>query len=320
MNKPFVSFIIPVYNVESYLTRCVQSVQNQPVHDWEMILVDDGSSDRSGAVCDELAVSDSRIRVVHQENKGVAAARNKGLEQAVGEWIWFVDSDDYICPNALAQLKESVESFPCDTVFFGFLHDWDGVVTPEEEDRRAIHGLSKEEFLSQVFCYANPSMLFSRVIFEEHGIRFTQGIRMAEDLEVQYKYLAFSKKQLQLADHLYVYCHREGSAMMNADSHKNNVNDCLCVANNLLDFAQIHGVVTENWFVSRIRLLLKSGIQSAALILSEQLDGVQQKFRDTLAAYAKAGCTTLADKTLKLAAFHLKLYFIALRIFYKLRK
>ena len=90
-----VSFVLPVYNVMPYLERCVQSLVCQTYKDFEIILVDDGSPDDSGKLCDELATRDERIRVIHQENKGISGARNTGIDNATGEYIIFVDSDDY---------------------------------------------------------------------------------------------------------------------------------------------------------------------------------------------------------------------------------
>lgn len=96
MSSPKISIIVPVYKVEKYLRRCLDSIVSQTFTDWECILVDDGSPDNSGEMCDEYADKDKRFRVFHQENAGVSAARNKGLDEAKGEWIGFVDSDDWI--------------------------------------------------------------------------------------------------------------------------------------------------------------------------------------------------------------------------------
>lgn len=104
MNDGKISVIVPVYKVEPYLDRCVSSIVNQTYKNLEIILVDDGSPDRCGAMCDAWAARDSRIRVIHQENKGGGAARNAGLDVAHGEFIAFVDSDDYIAPNMYAHL------------------------------------------------------------------------------------------------------------------------------------------------------------------------------------------------------------------------
>lgn len=107
-DSPLISVIIPVYNVEKYLHRCLDSVIEQTYKNLEVILIDDGSTDHSGEICDDYAAKDVRIHVIHQENQGVSAARNKGLDTAKGEYIAFVDSDDYILPEMYAKMLECI--------------------------------------------------------------------------------------------------------------------------------------------------------------------------------------------------------------------
>ena len=105
MNKnPKISIIVPVYNAEQYLRRCIDSILNQSFTDFELILIDDGSKDKSSDICDEYAAKDSRIKVYHKENGGVSSARNLGLDNANGEWIAFVDSDDFIKEDYLKHM------------------------------------------------------------------------------------------------------------------------------------------------------------------------------------------------------------------------
>ena len=109
-NIPKISVIIPVYNTEKYLHRCIDSVLVQTFTDWEMLLIDDGSTDDSAIICDEYAAKDERIRVFHKENGGVSSARNLGLDHAQGEWITFVDSDDYIEENFLKSFDGNLDA------------------------------------------------------------------------------------------------------------------------------------------------------------------------------------------------------------------
>lgn len=101
MDNPQISVIVPVYNAEKYLHRCIDSILAQTFTDFELLLIDDGSKDKSGAICDEYAVKDNRVRVFHKENGGVSSARNLGLENARGEWVAFCDSDDFVAPSWL---------------------------------------------------------------------------------------------------------------------------------------------------------------------------------------------------------------------------
>ena len=108
--KPIISVIIPVYNTEKYLRRCIDSVLTQTYQDFELLLIDDGSNDSSGTICDEYAARDSRVKVFHKENGGVSSARNLGLDNARGEWITFVDSDDYIEEKFLKSFEGNLDA------------------------------------------------------------------------------------------------------------------------------------------------------------------------------------------------------------------
>ena len=110
MNNSLISVIVPVYNTEKYLRRCIDSVLAQTYTDFELLLIDDGSKDSSGTICDEYAAQDARVRVFHKENGGVSSARNLGLDNAQGEWITFVDSDDYIEENFLKSFERKLDA------------------------------------------------------------------------------------------------------------------------------------------------------------------------------------------------------------------
>lgn len=115
---PIVSIIVPVYNVEKYINRCIDSILAQTFTDWECILVDDGSPDKSGEICDEYASRDSRIQVIHKQNGGVSSARNAGLDVAHGEYVWFVDSDDWIENDSLKEIYNIMDKTNTDICFF----------------------------------------------------------------------------------------------------------------------------------------------------------------------------------------------------------
>ena len=123
--KPLISIIIPVYNVERYLPQCIDSIIAQTFHDWELILVDDGSTDRSGAICDEYSLKDTRIRVIHKQNSGQADSRNIAIQMAEAELVGFVDSDDFIHRQTYEIALKTAEKYNADIVqwpwieFFG---------------------------------------------------------------------------------------------------------------------------------------------------------------------------------------------------------
>ena len=121
--KIMISVIVPVYNTEKYLHRCVDSILAQTFTDFELLLIDDGSTDKSGAICDEYAQKDSRVRVFHKENGGVSSARNVGLKNGRGEWISFVDSDDWVKKNFLDKLIVNSENVDLGCVGFIQIED-----------------------------------------------------------------------------------------------------------------------------------------------------------------------------------------------------
>lgn len=115
-----ISIVVPVYNVEKYLKKCLDSVISSSYKDWECILVDDGSKDNSGLICDEYVKKDSRFRVIHKQNGGLSSARNAGMEVAKGKWLMFIDSDDFISPHRIQSLFQcSVEHPDADMIMGG---------------------------------------------------------------------------------------------------------------------------------------------------------------------------------------------------------
>ena len=123
MNNSLISIIVPVYKVEPYLRKCVESIINQTYTNLEIILVDDGSPDNCGTICDEYALKDSRIKVIHKENGGLSDARNAGLDIATGDYIGFVDSDDWIEPQMYQRLYELIQKYDADMAFGGVADD-----------------------------------------------------------------------------------------------------------------------------------------------------------------------------------------------------
>lgn len=174
-NVPKVSVIIPVYNAEKYLHRCIDSVLSQSFSNFELLLIDDGSNDKSGDICDEYAAKDSRIRVYHKENGGVSSARNVGLNNANGYWITFVDADDWIEPNTLSNVtfddKYDVIRIPCNFNSSGKYYQHNIIL---ETNKEVI------KYLRHNFCNACWGRLYKKNIIG--NIRFNESIRMGEDV------------------------------------------------------------------------------------------------------------------------------------------
>ena len=218
------SVVIPVYNVKDYLEKCVDSVLAQDCGDYEIILVDDGSTDGvSPGLCDRYALANpDRIRVIHQENQGLGGARNTGLEAARGEYLFFVDSDDRIVPHALSYLEGQIRQTHADMYLFRLFYDRDGVLTPADPLRVptdvVLHPAQCPELLLE-----SPSAsvrVCRRSLFLEGQIRFPAGI-WYEDLATTPKCLLHARSVVALSEPLYCYLLRDGSIMRNANLKRN---------------------------------------------------------------------------------------------------
>lgn len=147
-----ISVIVPVYNMEKYLVRCIESIQQQTYPNLEIICINDGSTDASGQILEEMAKKDSRLVIIHQENSGVSSARNAGLKRATGDYIGFVDSDDYIDRDMYRALIENIEVTGSDIAACGFSFDYDGKIVPATNQKPVPEGaIPTKEFLKYVY-------------------------------------------------------------------------------------------------------------------------------------------------------------------------
>ena len=221
---PLVSMIVPVYNVEAYLSDCIESILRQSLSDFELILVDDCSPDRCGAICDDYATRDERIRVIHQKNGGVSNARNTGLEQASGRYIAFCDSDDTLHQDFLSTLVNAMEKSEVDSVVSSFDRVFpDGKVSPGrsiDNGYYLFHSIQeKANYISQqILCkrvgWEVCTRIFRRNIIEQHHIRFCESCdNFAEDLGFVLQFTFFSAGEAAVDYHGYRYFQRSGSMM-----------------------------------------------------------------------------------------------------------
>ena len=208
-----ISIIVPVYNVEQYLDECVQSIVNQTYQDLEILLIDDGSTDSSGAICDKWAAADSRIRVTHQKNGGISAARNAGLDMATGEAVYWVDSDDYIDKDLCRKAMEAMVSQNADMVVFGSYRF--GMDKNFEAKGKVYEGyLPRERVLQEMLRGKLSDCVWSRICRRDlyDDIRFPEG-RIFEDVATMHKLYLKTEKIFFLPERLYYYRKREGSVV-----------------------------------------------------------------------------------------------------------
>ena len=214
MDRAKISVIVPVYNVEKYLARCVDSILAQSYQNLEVILVDDGSQDNSGNICDEYAAKDNRIRVIHKENGGLSSARNAGIDAASGEYITFVDSDDWIELQSYEWMMDAMLRHSVKLVCAG-RYDVDGGtgekvvgLCPKKEEV-----ISGEEMAGRIFTWDNCDSsacdkLYHRSLFAE--FRYPVGM-VCEDLSITYRIVLNAGRVAMLPKAIYNYYHRPGS-------------------------------------------------------------------------------------------------------------
>lgn len=185
MNMPKISIIVPVYKAETYLYRCVDSILAQTFTDWELLLIDDGSPDRSGDICDEYAQKDTRIRVIHKENGGVSSARQRGLDESIGEYTIHADPDDWVEPEMLEGLYNKAKEEDADMVICDFIYEYK---TRSIICKQHLDSCDAEYILKQMFSQQLPGMCWNKLIRREcyikYNISFPKDIIRWEDLYV----------------------------------------------------------------------------------------------------------------------------------------
>ena len=233
-----ISVIVPVYNVKDYLEKCVDSILNQTYSKLEVLLVDDGSTDGSGLICEALANKDHRIKVIHQENGGLSAARNAGLDIATGDYIAFVDSDDYINNTMYDDLLTALNDSNADIAICGirYIDEEDNVLFDisldelfEVEDKKEKYSqLQEHDILIVVQC----NKLYKREIFRD--IRYPVG-RIHEDVYVAHRELYNANKIIFIPGEYYNYVQRTGS-IMNKDESISQIIDAINGYEERIDF------------------------------------------------------------------------------------
>lgn len=252
VDDPKISIIVPVYKVEPYLRKCLDSIISQTYQNLEIILVDDGSPDNCGAICDEYAARDRRIQVIHKENGGLSSARNTGLDIATGEWVGFVDSDDWVEPDMYEYLLSGAQQARADIAVCGVWEEW--------PDRRLCRSCSQAEsfdteggleqfFLRKKYSHSAWDKLYRRTLFA--GIRFPEGQNF-EDIATTHRVFERAKAVRLLPEAKYHYRQRPDS-IMGDGTLRNRVDGYLAAKGQYLGmkdrWPQFRGLL-EAWCIS----------------------------------------------------------------------
>ena len=215
--EPYVSIIVPVYNAEATLRRCVESVLGQEYTDFQLILANDGSTDGSGAICDAFAYEDARVKVVHKANTGVSDTRNQAISIAQGRYLQFLDADDWITPNATKLLVRAAEENQCDMVVSDFFRVVGERVSPKG-DIDKDGPLTREEYVA--YMMENPAdfyygvlwnKLYRRDIVEEHRLQMDPAVSWCEDFLFNLEYIRHAQRFFALQVPVYYYVKTKGS-------------------------------------------------------------------------------------------------------------
>lgn len=243
------SIIVPVYNAATFLPRCLESLIGQTYRDLEIICVDDGSTDASGAILDEYAARDARIKVIHQENAGVSAARNQGLDLAEGSFIFFVDADDWLEPDACEKCMEFMSS-GVDLLTFGCFIEG----SPSEDYRMRLESHLAME--SRTVSKLTPALqlaiggeiwnkVYRRSLVEEYKLRFPVGLAYGEDKVFQYCYASVARTCASLSQRLYHYRVHSDSAMARLAARQDQGDMARQVFERVRRFYAKHGIAEK---------------------------------------------------------------------------
>lgn len=222
MNNILISVIVPIYNVEKYLDRCMDTLLNQTLKDIEIIMVDDGSPDKCPTMCDEYAKKDNRVKVVHKKNGGLGFARNSGLDIATGEYVAFIDSDDYVGLDMYKTLYDRAEADKCDAVFCGFrteVRENKWMYSDEVDADKLWKGKEVQQFMldmiasgagikaERLYQMSVWHSIYKRSLIEEEHLRFVSERDVAsEDIPFQVDFLSKANTVAYISETFYSYC------------------------------------------------------------------------------------------------------------------
>ncbi len=264
------SVIVPVYNVKPYLTKCVDSLLNQDIskEHYEIILVDDGSTDGSADLLEQLQQNNTNVKVLHQNNQGVSMARNNGMELARGEYIYFADADDYLVPNVLNRLLSKMDEQNLDVLRFNYVtvNERGETINPykyktfDNYKDEVCDGLT---FLNErlgVGCYV-WQFIFKRQFMH---LKFTEGISLGEDTDWTIRLMLEAKRVTSTDAVVYNYLFREGSATLaiTAEKKRKKIEDQLWIVAKFKNI--INEIGSQPWFVGQIAATVVSLMSSVA--------------------------------------------------------
>lgn len=268
-----VSVIVPVYNVEDYLERCVKSILEQTYKNLEIILVDDGSPDNSGLKCDEIASKDDRVIVIHKENGGLSSARNKALDIASGDYLTFVDSDDVIHTHMIEWMTEELEDYDADFVSTGLL-SFDEQVPIEIDKNIEFERMEDKDFIDHLFptnfgkiSVTACGKLYKKVLFD--SLRYPEGV-IYEDLRV-YLPLLLSCKRISVVNTPLYYWFDNAQSITRSNYMKHDRFGEFIIREEYIDFFDRRGLIEQKQYAANEYLTFFMRNYFAVMIIYKSL-------------------------------------------------
>lgn len=238
---PQISIIVPVYNAEKYLHQCVDSILNQSFKNIELLLIDDGSTDASGSICDVYAHNDDRVKVVHKENGGVASARNLGLDLTRSEWLTFVDADDWIEPTMLEEVYQKAQLVNADLVFVDIMYSYPTYIEIYQTYRwRTNPQDALADYLTKT-RYRPGWGLIKKTLIENNKYRFPENLTIYEDFHLMVRLVYKSNTIVQVEKPLYNYRMQDNSIVHSTD-HNRTIQNQTWAYNSILQYFKDNGV------------------------------------------------------------------------------
>lgn len=269
-----ISVIVPIYNNEKYLAKCIDSILVQEYRDFELILIDDGSRDGSGSICDQYAIQDERIVVIHQKNKGVSVARNKGLSIARGNYVTFIDSDDWVMPEYLSVLNKNMTP--------------EGLSTCNVSDKNSFCGMERMEYMNKaqaqvsVFSYSGIQgfpfcKLYDRKVIEDNQIRFAEDIALCEDLLFNIQYISVTTGKICRDNRqLYYYYNNPSGALHNRFSTSTPMKSQFLTEIHALNQCEQYLITDEQVWKSYTLRKTKAAVVTLRVMCAKEYDDMEQ--------------------------------------------
>lgn len=304
IEQPIISVIVPIYNVEQYLSKCIDSILAQTFTDIEVLLVDDGSPDNCGRICDDYALRDSRVRVFHKANGGVSSARNYGIEKAIGKYLMFIDSDDWIESDMLETLYGLMIEYKAELSICGLQKEDESGNTLFSVDKNDVYVEDQENSILTLFnkdkYYKHQgwpvNKLFLKRIVDRYGIHFHSDVFYSEDRLFNFDYLKYVTLVVFSTIPKYHYVIRKESAMASfvaGRQYKNKYSTFILAFEEMFQYSctnysfVIQSAIASNYALDCVNLYLKYREEMSKMEIGDQINHIVKRTLPYMSFYER---------------------------------